>query len=124
MARPPITADERRENRTVRYTTAEWLLLAERGAEAGLSTSEYVREASLSSRVVKVVRSGGCDPAVVSELNRLSLQLAALGNLANQVALYLHTGRSLPPEWSALPAAIEKTRREASRLLCGLVEKR
>lgn len=123
MARPSKIAEVRRENRTVRYTTAEWLLLAERGAEAGLSTSEYVREASLSSRVVKVVR-GGCDPAVVSELNRLSLQLSSLGNLANQVALYLHTGRAIPKEWSALPGAIEKTRREASALLCKLVEQK
>ncbi|QDV71884.1 plasmid mobilization protein [Botrimarina mediterranea] len=124
MARPPKIAEERRENRTVRYTTAEWLMLAERGAEAGLSTSEYVRAASLSARVVKVVRSGGCDPAVVSELNQLSLQLSALGNLANQVALYLHTGRPIPKDWSALPGAIEKTRREASALLCKLVEQK
>lgn len=123
MARPQKLAAERRYNHTVRYTLAEWLLLCERGAEAGLSASEYAREMSLSRRVVQVVRQGASDPALVTEVNRLSLQLSSLGNLANQIALYTHTGRTIPREWAALPAAIEATRQEASALLRKLVEK-
>lgn len=124
MARPQKIAGERRYNRTVRYTLAEWLTLCERGAEAGLSPSEYARETSLSRRVMKVIRKGACDPALVSELNRLSLQLAALGNLANQIAVYLHTDRSLPRDWGALPGAIEATRKEAAALLQRILEER
>lgn len=123
MARPQKLAAERRSNRTVRYTEAEWQLLSQRGAEAGLAASEFVREASLRGRVVKVVRKGAADPALISELNALAMQLASLGNLANQVALYLHTDRSIPREWAALPRAIEETRQEASRLLVQIVEK-
>lgn len=124
MARPQKLAAERRYNRTVRYTLAEWLLLCERGADVGLCASEYARETSLSRRVVKVVRKDAADPALVSELNRLSMQLSALGNLANQLALYAHTGRAIPPEWAALPGAIEATRQDAAALLQRLVETR
>jgi hypothetical protein len=121
MARPHKLDAERRHNHTVRYTDAEWTTLCERGEGAGLAPSEYAREASLSARVVRVVRKGLCDPALVSEVNRLSLQLSALGNLANQIALYAHTGRTISRDWELLPAEIRQAQRAAVALLESLV---
>lgn len=121
MARPAKHAGERRRNRTIRYTEAEWQRLGEAGAAAGLSTSEYARNASLEGRIVVRKAARGVDPALIGEVNRLALQLAALGNLANQVARYAHTGRRLPPDWVALPTSIRRTQDEVATLLEKLV---
>lgn len=117
MARPHKHPQERRKNRTVRYTDAEWDALAERGEQAGLTPSEFVREASLTTRVTLALGPRRADPALIAELNRLSLQLAALGNLANQVARNVHSDRRIPEEWSLLPDQIRRAQQLAANTL-------
>lgn len=107
MARPRKQPHERRSE-SVRsdLTLAEKTYVQEQAARAGLSEAEYTRRRVLDYAVKAAAERAGCDPALVSEINRLGLQLSALGNLANQIALYCHTDRRLSPDWANLPSEI------------------
>ena len=122
MARPKKQESESRKNRTVRYTDAEWEYLAEQGSKADISASEFARETSLGSRVTLSFGPKPADPALITELNRLSLQLSGLGNLANQIALYAHTDRRIPDAYVALPHEIRETQSQVSQTLEYLVK--
>ena len=82
------------------------MCVQEQVALAGISEAEYVRRRALGIAVpaksAKLAKA-----ALVSEINRLGTQLSALGNLANQIALYLHTDRSIPESWEVLPSEIK-----------------
>lgn len=45
----PLTGDEPRKNRSIRFTDAEWQFVANQAARVGLSTSEYIRRKVLNS---------------------------------------------------------------------------
>jgi hypothetical protein len=108
----PRKQDSERRSAVVKadLTLAEKDYLREQADKAGLSEAEYTRRRVLGFAVKSAPASGAADPALISEINRLGNQLSALGNLTNQVALYLHTDRSLRPEWENLPAEIKAAR--------------
>lgn len=107
MARPKKHPLERRLA-SVRsdLTLAEKRYVQEQAAKAGLSEAEYTRRRVLGYVVKPARQAASFDPALVSEINRLALQVSALGNLANQVARYCHTDRRLPADWQLLPSEI------------------
>ncbi len=109
MARPRKQPHEQRSS-GVRsdLTSAEKRYVQDQSRKAGLSEAEYVRRRVLDYTVKAAGVSARFDPALVSEINRLGTQLQALGNLANQVALYCHTGRQLPSDWAVLPSEIKR----------------
>ncbi|QDS97070.1 plasmid mobilization protein [Adhaeretor mobilis] len=109
MARPKKQPHERR-TASVRsdLTVAEKCYVQEQAALAGLSEAEYTRRRVLDYAVRAVAGPSACDPALVSEINRLGREVSSLGNLVNQVALYCHTERRLRPEWGLLPNEIKR----------------
>jgi hypothetical protein len=117
MARPRKQASERR-TASVRtdLTLAEKIYVQQQASEAGLSEAEYTRRRilgySVPPRAQKLAQA-----AFVTEINRLGNQLAAIGNVANQIALYCHTDRSIPPEWSGVPSDIKGLQRSVEDTL-------
>jgi hypothetical protein len=107
VARPRKQPHERRSHGVGSdLTLAEKLYVQGQAAQAGLSEAEYTRRRVLGY-AVKAASPGKSDPALVSEVNRLGVQLSSLGNLANQIALYCHTDRQIPASWSRLPSEIK-----------------
>lgn len=117
MARPRKQPDERR-TATVKadLTLAEKVYVQQQAAAAGLSEAEYTRRLLLGYAVPARSAKEG-QAAFVSEINRLGNQIAALGNVVNQVALYCHTDRSIPPTWITLPSEINALRRQVEQTL-------
>lgn len=106
MARPRKQASERRTACVkADLTLAEKIYVQQQAAEAGLSEAEYTRRRVLGycvpPRAEKLAKA-----ALTNEINRLGNQLAAIGNISNQIALYCHTDRSIPIEWSAVSREI------------------
>ena len=117
MARPRKHEAERRSS-AVRadLTLAEKCYVQQQAASAGLSEAEYLRRRALGF-AVPFRSEKESKAALVSEINRLGGQLAALGNLANQIALACHTGRTLPPAWEVLPSEIKELSRRVENAL-------
>lgn len=107
MARPKKLPTEKRTT-SIRadLTLAEKSLVQQFAEQAGLSEAEFTRR-KLLGHVIPVRIEKQCKAALVSEINRLGNQLSALGNLANQIALYCHTGRRIPADWEILPNEIK-----------------
>lgn len=109
MARPKKQPHERRQTGVrADLTLAEKRYVQAQAALAGLSEAEYTRRRVLGYAVKAARGELRCDAALVSELNRLGVQLSNLGNLANQVARYLHTDRSVPEAWGVLPGELRR----------------
>jgi hypothetical protein len=87
-------------------TQAERCFVEDEAAKAELTLAEYTRRRVLSLGIA-APSERRFRAALITEINRLGGQLATLGNLANQIALYCHTDRSIPPEWDALPSEIK-----------------
>ncbi len=105
MARPKKQPAERRcAALRSDLTIAELIYVREQAERAGLSAAESAEERRVQA-------------ALVSEINRLGNQLAALGNLTNQIALYCHTDRSIPESWESLPQEIKATRQLVEQTL-------
>ena len=117
MARPRKQEYERRSTSVrAHLTIAEKNHLLEQAIAAGVSAAEYVRRRALDLAVTTRTEKQA-KAALVSEINRLGNQLAALGNLANQIALYLHTDRQLPGGWETLPSEIKALQRLVEQTL-------
>lgn len=118
MARPKKHPLERRLA-SVRcdLTLAEKRYVQQQCAQAGLSEAEYTRRRVLGFAVKAAAAPARFDPALVSEINRLALQLSALGNLANQVARACHTDRRLPAGYGELPSRIKRLLRLVEQAL-------
>jgi hypothetical protein len=122
MARPQKPDDDRRtEQVKIRLTVAEKATLETETRKAGLALADYVRRVALGHRVGLAYGPKPADPALVTEINKLALQLSALGNLANQVALYAHTERTIPDSWATLPDEIRQAQAQASAALAHVV---
>lgn len=118
MARPKKRAFERRcEPVKCDVTFAEKYHVRKQAAAEGLSVAEFARRRVLRATVKAASSGSRFDPALVSEINRLGNQLAALGNLANQIALYCHTDRRIPDSWETLPNEIKALQRLVERTL-------
>jgi hypothetical protein len=117
MARPKkLPAEKRTTSIRADLTLAEKSLVQQFAEQAGLSEAEFTRR-KLLGHVIPVRSEKQSKAALVSEINRLGNQLSALGNLANQIALYCHTGRRIPVDWEVLPNEIKSLLRSVERTL-------
>ena len=105
--RPKLNEHERRsETLRARVTLAEQEYAEQQAAIAGLGVSEYVRRRTLDYVVPAGTGRRSVDPSLVVELNRLGLELKAIGNNANQIARSMNTGRPSRISWDAVIARI------------------
>jgi hypothetical protein len=68
--------EERRAERKIRFTAAEWRLVEERARTCGRAPARYVREAALGA-VLKVSRTRGNAP-IIRELGAIASSLQAV----------------------------------------------
>jgi len=99
MARPPLPAAERRDDRlpNLRVTAAERADVERLADAAGLTLVEYCRRAIFKAKVAP--RRSDTDHALLVALNRVGTNL-------NQIAHTVHCGRNLPPDFSLLVAEL------------------
>ena len=89
MARPKKQDHEKRTEQTkIRWTLAELEWLDEQARKAGMNRAEFIRRRSMSLPVV-ASRPSVSDPGLVTELNRIGVNL-------NQIAKAMNAGRALP----------------------------
>lgn len=117
MARPKMNPDETRSVRfNLRFTTDERSRIATQARIAGLAPHEYCRRRCLEYEVQPPLHHR-VDPAIVTELNRIGLELSAIGNNANQIARSKHTGRRERVAWDRVTEAIVARSEELSAVL-------
>jgi len=95
MARPEKQDGEKRsETARFRLTLAEREWLREQAGRAGLSETEFMRRRVLG-RPIPPAPSRSSDPALVSELNRIGVNV-------NQLARATHRGSDFVRYWNAV----------------------
>lgn len=109
MARPRKEPHERRtERHNVRFTAAELAYIQDQAEAVGLDVTEYLRRRALRYEVPSVSRRA-VDPALVSELNRIGVNV-------NQLARAVHAGRDFAAHWRTigeeLTAVLERVVRQ------------
>lgn len=109
MARPHLRPEDRRDERlpTPRVTAAERVEVEEKAAAAGISLTEFGRQANLNARITP--RRGSIDEALLVELNRIGVNL-------NQIAMKVNAGRSLGVDF---PAVVKDLRATLKKVLDG-----
>ena len=123
MGRPEKDEHEKlSETVRLRLTLAEHEHVRAQARDAGLSVSSYLRRRACGYVVPEAPRRRGVDPAAIAELNRLGLELKAIGNNANQLALSAHTHRRTRIVWEGVVGQIEGRLGEVDRVLAALVE--
>ena len=119
---------EHKENRDdiarARVTAAEKQYIAEQARLAGLHESEYIRRRLLDYIVPTSASVPATDPALITELNRLGLELRRIGNNANQLAINAHTGRRGKLAWNVVVKAIHEQIDAVAAVIEKLVLKR
>lgn len=122
MARPRKHPDEKREQRfNLRFTAAELAHVETQARGAGITPHEFLRRRALGYIVPPAPAHRRVDPGLVTELNRLGLELKAIGNNANQLALATHTNRRFAASWEAVVERIHELGGEVSATLERLV---
>lgn len=117
MARPKKHPDEKRDQRfNLRFTVAELRHVETQAAIAGLEPHDYLRRRALGYEVPSAT-TRGADHRLVSALNKLSLELSAIGNNANQLALAANTGRTSSIAWEDVVGRIGELGVQASEAL-------
>lgn len=110
-----------RENRDdvirARVTTSEKAYVQCQAEAAGLSEAEYLRRRSLDYRVTAGGAARRADPALITELNRLGLEMSAIGNNANQLARSMNSGRRFRSRWEDVADEIERLRARVEGVL-------
>ncbi|MEM6275370.1 MAG: plasmid mobilization relaxosome protein MobC [Pseudomonadota bacterium] len=100
MARPSKDPSELRTQRfNLRFTLAEIETLRANAAAAGQEPHEYARRRVLGHRVPPAP-SRGSDPALLSELNRIGVNV-------NQLARSVHRGSDFQHYWREVGAALQ-----------------
>ncbi len=108
MARPTKHPDEKRSQRfNLRFTVAELEHVETQAAIAGLEPHDYLRRRALGYEVPSAA-TRRADPGLVTELNKLGLELAAIGNNANQLARDVNSGRAPKVAWEAVVERIDE----------------
>jgi len=89
MARPKKQPGEKRDQRfNLRFTTAEIAYLKTEAERTGLNLHEYARRRALGAKVT-TRRVNRADPALISELNRIGVnlnQLMPMGHLRKDIS--------------------------------------
>lgn len=117
MGRPKLPAEKRRDCSTrADLTVAEKAELARKAKLAGMSEAELLRRLITDGRVI-VQGGGAADPALITELNRLALQLKYVGVTANKLAISTHTGRKFRGQWEYVAREIDAVRQQAGEAL-------
>ncbi len=102
MARPKKQPAEQRDQRfNLRFTQAELEHVHAQAARAGLSAHEYARRRSLGHIVSPAAASRGADPALISELNRIGVNL-------NQLARATNMGKEFSGEWDDIALELRR----------------
>lgn len=101
MARPRKQEHERR-TASIRadLTEAEKVFVQEQAARAGLSAAEYTRRRVLGYAVVSPAASRRADPALITELNRVGVNV-------NQLARAVHTDRDFVRFWREIGSELQ-----------------
>ncbi len=121
--RPKLNEHERRsETLRARVTLAEQEYAEQQAAIAGLGVSEYVRRRTLDYVVPAGTGRRSVDPSLVVELNRLGLELKAIGQNANQIARSVNAGRPSRISWDAVIARIMELGDEVESALVRVVD--
>ncbi|PQO40751.1 hypothetical protein C5Y96_01240 [Blastopirellula marina] len=121
MARPKKHANEKRSERyNLRFTLAEVEHLRQQADAAGLDVADYLRRRCLGHQIIAAPERR-IKYALIGEVNQLGRQISALGNVTNQVALYLHTDRQVRPDWEVLPTEIKQSQKQLATVLEKLV---
>lgn len=109
MARPKKHPDEKRIERfNLRFTVAELAHVEAQARVAGIEPTEYLRRRALGYAVPPAPAQRRTDPGIVTELNRLGIELKAIGNNANQIALATHTNRRFATSWEDVVKRIHR----------------
>lgn len=99
MARPIKQEHEKRsETARFRLTLAEREYIRTQAANAGMSETDYLRARALGFSVSSA-RSGRSDPALISELNRIGVNV-------NQLAAATHQDRDFVRYWREIGAEL------------------
>lgn len=114
--RPPKIGEKRDEVIYVRLTPTEKADVALRARRLDMTPTEYVRSRSLGIEPSRASKAGP-DPALISLLNRLTLETARVGNNVNQLARSMHRGSDFQ-QWS--PEIAEEFRALADELKAAL----
>lgn len=121
MARPTKHPDEKRSQRfNLRFTVAELEHVETQARIAGLGPHEYLRRRALGYEVPSSA-TRNADPALVTEVNKLGLELSAIGNNANQLALAANSGRPARSAWEDVVSRINELGDQVSGALERLV---
>ncbi|MFN0132760.1 MAG: plasmid mobilization protein [Phycisphaerales bacterium] len=101
MGRPRKNDNERR-TASVRadLTEAEKAFVQAQAAKVGLSEAEYTRRRVLGYAVVSPATARQTDPALLSDLNRIGVNV-------NQLARAVHTGREFVVYWQHIGRELE-----------------
>ena len=115
----PVRQSEERltESLRLRLTLAEAERLRAVAAEAGITVSDFLRRRACGYKVPAPRQHRAFDPAMVSEVNRLGVEIKKVGNLANQVALAAHTGRRSRVVWDEVAEQIGSALAEVHAVL-------
>lgn len=109
MARPVMAPHERRTERcNLRFTAAEMVHVQIQADASGLTTSEYLRRRALGYQVPASPLRRGSDPALVSELNRIGVNV-------NQLARAVHMDRSFVAYWKEIGRELTRTLEKIAR---------
>ncbi|MEM9053869.1 MAG: plasmid mobilization relaxosome protein MobC [Pseudomonadota bacterium] len=93
MARPKKQTDDKRtEQWNTRWTLAEREYIRTQASAAGMNETEYLRHRALGHQIHPAPSRGASDPALVSELNRIGVNV-------NQLALATHRGSDFTRYW-------------------------
>lgn len=95
MGAPRKDAHEKRiETARFRTTIAEQEFIRDQARIAGMTPTDYMRARTLGHRVSTAPANSGVSPALISELNRIGVNL-------NQLAKHANAGRGAPNSWAA-----------------------
>ena len=120
--RPKKDPKERRDQRfNLRLTAGERDELDTQAYLAGINPHEFARRRVLGY-VVPHAENHRAIAGVVTELNRLGLELSAIGNNANQLARAANSGRRAHVEWDAVVARIHELGDQVTAALEKVVE--
>ena len=122
MARPKMEDHEKRTHRhNVRLTAAELGHIQSQATLAGLEVTEYIRLKAMGTVVKSKGSATRSDPALITKINTMALQLRKAGVTANKMAVAVHSDQSFPIRWQQVADGLDAARANAEAVLSELV---